>query len=132
VSSPLASPAESRGRSFPRTERVSARTESWAFITPDLFGDGLRLLPMSPGAWRLCDGDGDPDDDGSVVAYLERDATGIDVVWLHGPARRAHYASIEEVLAAARRMTSGPLPPRNGSAGPSRPIPIPHFSPPAA
>jgi hypothetical protein len=130
VSSPLASPAESRGRPLPHPDRSSTRADPWGALTPDPFGGGVRLVPVASGAWRLCDGDAAADDPSGIVAYLERDETGIDVVWLQGAAGHEHYASIEDVLAAARRVTNGALSPLTGSAGPSRPIPIPHFAPP--
>lgn len=135
MSSQLASPAERRGTTSDDPvppEPSHSPADPWGAIAPDPFGGGLRLVPMSHGSWRLCDGDAPADDASSVLAYIEQDQFGIGVVWLQGPSRHDHYPSIEDAIAAAQRLTASTARLRSRSAGPSRPIPIPHFSPPRA
>jgi hypothetical protein len=100
------------------------RIDPWEVLAPELFGGGLELVAMSPGAWRLCDGRVPRDDAASVIAYVERDGDGVDVVWLQGATGQAHFTCLQDVLAAADGLA---LPRR--SAGPTRPVPIAHFAP---
>ena len=63
----------------------------------------LTLERIEPGQWRLCDPLRPRDDAKHLVAYLEQDRAGIDVIWLRGQYARARYGSVREVLRDAAR-----------------------------
>jgi hypothetical protein len=99
------------------------RLDPWEILAPDPFERDLELIAMSADAWRLCDGRVPRDDAASVIAYVERADSGVDVVWLQGRHGQAHFSCIQDVLSAARILLPG------GSAGPTRPVPIAHRAP---
>lgn len=84
----------------------------------------LELVPLGPGAWRLCDRNVEEDDPASVVAYVEESAEGIEVVWLTGRTGWARFSHLGEVLEAA----AAELTPTQVSRA-HRPVDIPHFAP---
>lgn len=61
----------------------------------------IELSAIADDAWRLCDREASPNDAASVIAYVEKTASGYDVVWLHGPHGESHVAALDEVEAAA-------------------------------
>ncbi|MDX2376718.1 hypothetical protein M4I32_07885 [Microbacterium sp. LRZ72] len=88
----------------------------------------IEMAMIEEGCWRICDASMPPDDPRRVIAYIESDDDGVDVLWLSGDRRPARYGTLEDALAAAdARVVTAP-----GEDRASRPVPIPHFPPPRA
>lgn len=66
----------------------------------------LELVSLAPDEWRLCDHGAPSDDAAHLVAYIERDATGFEVVWLQGGVAPGRFQTLEDALSAAARMVA--------------------------
>lgn len=106
----------------PRPRRAAATAVTRSFIGPG--GGRLELVPLTSGAWRLCDRSVPSDDAESVLAYLEQSRSGYDVVWLCGARAQTSFATVDEVLAVAGRLVAAAR-----TRGPERPVRIPHHAP---
>ncbi len=94
-------------------------------MTHDAGVDGpLELIPIDDDAWRLCDQRAGVNDAEFVVAYIERGDDGFDAVWMSGPRRRSHHATLEDCVARGERLRHA-----GEVSTSSRPIPIAHFPP---
>jgi len=92
--------------------------------TTDAQVDRVVVVPLGRGSWRLCDRRVSQDDAASVIAYVERNAEWLEIVWLlrcGEPVRAATMA--EAVDAAARVLSSG------DTTGPAKPTRIAHHPP---
>ncbi|MEL5992234.1 hypothetical protein ACOKGD_12460 [Microbacterium phosphatis] len=90
----------------------------------------LAVVPLSEGAWRICDSTVAASDAASVIAYVEQLTTDdrselcFEAVWVHGTRGITRHTSIQSVLLMATDLLSG-----LASAGPAKPKPIAHFPP---
>ncbi|MFS0866425.1 hypothetical protein AB3M83_03700 [Microbacterium sp. 179-B 1A2 NHS] len=83
----------------------------------------LRLQPIGPRAWRLCDAAVADSDADTVVAYVERHDDEYEATWVRGGGGYARFESVEDLIAAADRHLAA-CASRRG-----KPIPIPHLPP---
>lgn len=90
----------------------------------------LELMPLTEGAWRICDRSVASSDAASVIAYVEQLTTDdrselcFEVVWVHGTRGITRHTSLQSVLLMAADLLAGTV-----SAGRAKPKPIAHFPP---
>ncbi|MER7796365.1 hypothetical protein [Microbacterium sp. NPDC096154] len=90
----------------------------------------LELVPLTEGAWRVCDRSVATCDAASVIAYVEQLPTdeseepSYEAVWVFGTRGITHHTTIESVLSMAASLRAAAA-----SSGAAKPKPIAHFPP---
>lgn len=93
---------------------------------PDDPAPRLRLQPLGPDAWRLCDRSVAEADAENVLAYVERRNGRYEVTWVRGGAGTSVFASVDALLAGAMQHLA------ECSSRRRKPRPIAHRPPLAA
>ncbi|MBO3663631.1 hypothetical protein [Microbacterium stercoris] len=90
----------------------------------------LELVPLTEGAWRICDTSVDSSDAASVIAYVEQLPTDdrselcFEVVWVQCTRGLTRHTSLQSVLLLAAKLLA--------DAANVKPLRIAHFPPRAA
>lgn len=84
----------------------------------------IELEVTGPGSWRVCDRSVARDDSRHVIATVASGADGYEVTWMRGDRPQTRFDSLDDVLGEIHAFRH-----RHRSAGPTRPIPIPHRPP---
>lgn len=84
----------------------------------------LELVPLGERAWRLFDHAAAGDEEGTLIAYVEKLSGGsYETVWVFNGPRVDLFRSLEDVLVGAVRRMSTVV------STDSKPVPIPHRAP---